>query len=172
MEDDELSDVEPSSQQEVKDPLVSTESKRKRKKKEEEEPKEEEEEDVEDDEYDLNFQLKPLQEDRQAIKALLDTFDEEQLQRYEAYRRAHLPKAQIKKMVSNYIGQSIPQSVAIIVAGVGKVFVGELTEMALSVMEERGDKGPIRPVHLREAFRRYRQSRDRIPNRGFKKRLF
>jgi transcription initiation factor TFIID subunit 11 len=60
---------------------------------------------------------------------LLDSFDDEQTHRYEAYRRAHFPKAAIRKLVHNQLGYPVPLSIGIIVAGVSKVFVGELVEL-------------------------------------------
>lgn len=68
----------------------------------------EEEEELEDDVI-----AKPSQTiGREETKALLDTFDDVTLSRYEVYRRAHLPKATMKKVVSNLVGP-IPASVAI-----------------------------------------------------------
>jgi hypothetical protein len=54
---------------------------------------------------------------REETKALLDTFDEITLSRYEVFRRAHLTKASMKKIVSNLVGP-VPASVAI-----GKCFL-------------------------------------------------
>ena len=69
---------------------------------------EEEDEALEDD-----VVAKPSQTiGREETKALLDTFDEITLSRYEVFRRAHLTKATMKKIVSNLVGP-IPASVAI-----------------------------------------------------------
>lgn len=107
--------------------------------------------------------------DRDAIRQLLDSFTPDQLHRYEAFRRAKFGKMGIKKTISAVTDHHVPHSATIVVAGVAKVFVGEITEMALDVMEEWGESGAIRPSHLREAFRRYRSVRKRIPNRLYKK---
>ncbi|KAH6563299.1 hypothetical protein BASA50_002384 [Batrachochytrium salamandrivorans] len=121
-----------------------------------------EEEGVDEEEDDAEEQMLQMPtataEDREATKALLDTFSPEQLQRYEVYRRAHLPKSSIRKYLQTVVGGIVPASVGIIVGGCGKLFVGEIVEEALSFMEELGEpeNTPIRPDHLREAFRRYR----------------
>lgn len=120
-----------------------------------------------DDNDDIVF-LK-VSEDRQAVKQLLDTFDDQQLHRYEAFRRAHFPKQAMRKMCQGILGVGVPSSIGIIVAGVSKVFVGEMTELALSVMEERGETGPILPSHLREA---YRRTKHKLPSRKCKRKLF
>ena len=55
------------------------------------------------------------------------------------------------------VGHAVPQSVAIIAAGSAKMFVGEVVELGLAVMDERKETGPLRPEHLQEAWRRYRK---------------
>ncbi|KAF9961913.1 transcription initiation factor TFIID subunit 11 [Mortierella alpina] len=111
------------------------------------------------------------------LKALLDSFSQEQLRRYEVYRRAVLSRPTVKKLVGTILNQQVTQTMAFVVAGFSKVFVGEMVERAREVMEEWGDTGAIRPDHLREAQRRYKKEeqqrgRGAQPPYGYKRRLF
>lgn len=108
---------------------------------------------------------------RHETKALLDTFDDTTLERYEVFRRAHLPKSVMRKQVSLLIGP-VPTSVAIVVSGVAKIFVGEMVEGALEVMDERKETGSVTPGALREAFRRYKKRTGTMTTKLYKHRLF
>ncbi|WFD32205.1 hypothetical protein MSPP1_003248 [Malassezia sp. CBS 17886] len=87
--------------------------------------------------------------------------DEDQLERHMASRRAALNKANVRKLVNHVLSQSVSQHIVMAASGVGKVFVGEMVELARAVQQERNETGPILPVHLYEAYRRYKLGTER-----------
>ncbi|NP_001236012.1 TBP-associated factor 11-like protein [Glycine max] len=89
------------------------------------------------------------------MQAILSQFTEEQMSRYESFRRAGFQKANMKRLLASITGtQKISVPMTIVVSGIAKMFVGEVVETARIVMKERKESGPIRPCHLREAYRR------------------
>ncbi|PVV02014.1 hypothetical protein BB560_003542 [Smittium megazygosporum] len=105
--------------------------------------------------YSIEDQYNIKRQSKFEIKRLIDSFNDDERQRYEIYRRTALSKSSIKKLVSSILNQQISQTLSFVIAGFGKVFVGEIVELALSVMDELGETGPIQPHHLREAYQRY-----------------
>ncbi|KAJ1922574.1 transcription initiation factor TFIID subunit 11 [Tieghemiomyces parasiticus] len=111
----------------------------------------------------------PSKED---LLVLMDNFSDPQQERYEAYRRSTLNKSVIKKLISSILNQSVSSELAFVVAGFGKVFIGEIVEKAREVQEQWGDEGALSPEHLREAYRRYQKDTGLIPATIYRKRRF
>ncbi|KAF9181639.1 transcription initiation factor TFIID subunit 11 [Haplosporangium sp. Z 767] len=141
-----------------------------------EDDEEEQEEEPEYTEYEWNQEASSRGRSKDELKALLDSFSEEQLQRYEVYRRSVLSRPTVKK-ARTILNQQVTQTMAFVVAGFCKVFVGEMVEKAREVMDDWGETGAIRPEHLREAQRRYKieevqRGRGVQTPYGYKRRMF
>ncbi|KYK61698.1 transcription initiation factor TFIID subunit 11 [Drechmeria coniospora] len=147
----------------------------------------EDDEDDENQEMALEEGVARTQEQKQEeirLRALLvEAFDSEQYNRYELWRAAKLSDAVVKRVVNATVSQSVPQMVSTAVKAVAKLFAGEIIESARRVqgewmaagetqaevateppsVDEEGTeremkRGPLRPDHLREAWKRYRAS--------------
>ncbi|CAI5756079.1 unnamed protein product [Candida verbasci] len=80
--------------------------------------------------------------DEEKKKLLIASFTDDQMERFEAFRRSTINKPGVKKIVNGIVGHSIPQAIAIVIAGITKSFLGEIITKAQAV-QERDDKGKL-----------------------------
>jgi transcription initiation factor TFIID subunit 11 len=98
--------------------------------------------------------------DREKMAEMLRYFTPEQMDRYECYRRSSLPKPVLRRVFQAVTGTILNPNGLIVLAAVGKLFVGELVELAREIADDEGvsDLEEIKPAHVREAHRRMEQS--------------
>ena len=65
--------------------------------------------------------------------------------------------------MQNICGSNVSQNVVIAMAGMTKVYVGEIVEGACLARGRLGEDGPLQPKHIRESVRKLRQ-KSKVPN--------
>ncbi|ERN20538.1 hypothetical protein AMTRI_Chr01g112160 [Amborella trichopoda] len=132
------------------------------------------EDEEEEEEENMDVELGKLQSgdpDKMAkMQAILSQLTEEQMSRYESFRRSGFQKATMRRLLQNIAGCPISMPMTIVMSGIAKMFVGELVETGRVVMTERNESGAIRPCHIREAYRRLKLE-GKVPRRS-RPRLF
>ncbi|KAH9397946.1 transcription initiation factor TFIID subunit 11, partial [Tyrophagus putrescentiae] len=96
---------------------------------------------------------------------LVSHFSKEQLERYEVFRRSKFSKNLIRKIyffqvIKDTLNLTISERFAVALAGIAKVYVGQIVEAGLDFMEEKNETGPLKPKHIREAERRIKRLTD------------
>lgn len=76
----------------------------------------------------------PLSEDDKK-KLLITSFTEEQMDKFEAYRRMAVNRPGVKKICNGVLNHSIPQNMAIVLAGLSKLFLGDIITKAFEIQE-------------------------------------
>lgn len=119
----------------------------------------------------------------------MDNLSEEQLKRYERFRRVGLARPVMEKLMQRIFDQRVNTTSVIVAAGIAKVFVGELVEGARVVMEEEiraqlelslmetdeleeavitaMENRPLEPFHIIESHRRMKHESFSAPHSLF-----
>ncbi|CDO92063.1 unnamed protein product [Kluyveromyces dobzhanskii CBS 2104] len=85
----------------------------------------------------INNMPRPRELDETELKKLfMSRLDEEQMNRYEVFKRTSLAKNQIKKISGVVTNQTVANNINLLLGGVGKIFVGEIVEKALDIKEK------------------------------------
>lgn len=108
-----------------------------------------------------------LAEDEQ--KALLiSSFTEEQMERFEAYRRMAVNKAGVRKVCNGILGNTMPQNIAVVMAGLSKQLLSEIITLAFEI-QERDNKAQLildideKKKRKRESIKKLAQGDDSLP---------
>lgn len=99
---------------------------------------------------------------------LVSALSDKQLDQYEIFRRSTLPRASVKRLMQSISGTTIPPNAVIAMAGITKVYVGEIVEMACQAREKLNETGPLQPKHIREAVRLLRM-KGSVPSTKYKR---
>ena len=76
------------------------------------------------------------QSHREQMQLLISAFSNEQQDQYEIFRRSTFPKSSIRRIMQSMCSTNIPQNAVIAMAGITKVYVGEVVEAACQVSTE------------------------------------
>lgn len=68
-------------------------------------------------------------------RLLLSNFTEEQMEKYEAYRRVTINKPGVKKVCNSVLGYSLPQNIVVVLAGLSKLLLSEVITRAYEVQQ-------------------------------------
>ena len=114
--------------------------------------------DADDDE--LEDRLERRKQENSKLGERYDEFlrcaTDEQLERFEHYKRSRFPRAAMRKLMTEVLGNSSERG-AVVLASVAKMFVGEMVEISREQMTAAGEEGAIQPHHLRQAYRKMRE---------------
>ena len=102
------------------------------------------------------------------MQLLVSAFSNDQEDQYEIFRRSTFPKSTIRKLMQSVCTGSVPQNAVIAMAGVAKVYVGEIVEAACQARDAMNEEGPLQPKHIREATRKLRKL-GKVPNGRYKR---
>ncbi|KAG7834998.1 hypothetical protein KL943_002313 [Ogataea angusta] len=120
---------------------------------------------IDAEEISINMNLNQRQQ------LLLENMDAEQINRYEYFRRTNLNTGGIKKLVNMAIGYNVGTDFAKILAGVGKVFVGEVVEKAKEVQKRQNSARVEEQLEYKRKLKRYENELAELDNETKRRKL-
>ena len=96
---------------------------------------------------------RPLTEDEKR-RLLITSFTEDQMERFEAYRRMTVNKPGVKKVCNSVLGHSIPQNIAVVMAGLSKLLLGDIITRAFEVQERENKAQLILDIEAKKRSKR------------------
>ena len=87
----------------------------------------------------------------QKLAAALKMMSPSERHRFEHFCRSRFSLSAIKQLLADLHGVKSTPTMAVVVAGLAKLYVGEIVETARSAMEAHGEVGAIQPRHARGA---------------------
>lgn len=83
-----------------------------------------------------HLKTKSVLTEEERRRLVMSSFSSDQMDRFEAYRRTTINKPGVKKVCNGVLGHSIPQNIAVVLAGISKLFVSEIITKAFEVQEK------------------------------------
>jgi transcription initiation factor TFIID subunit 11 len=96
-------------------------------------------------------------DDEAQKRLIISLFTEDQMDRFESYRRMRVNKPGVKKVCSGVLGHSVAQNVAVVLAGLLKLLLGEIITRAMECQERDHKARLIADIDLKK-----RQKRDEL----------
>eukprot|EP00210_Caulerpa_lentillifera_P003114 g2976.t1 len=101
--------------------------------------------------------------------AVLANLDDRELDRYEAYRRSCLPRSKMRKLLMSLSSLQVhDDKILIVICSLAKMFVGQLIQESRRLAGSVGESGPLRPEHVRKAFKLLETQGRRLRRRSSK----
>ena len=75
-------------------------------------------------------------------RLLIANFTDDQMERFEAYSRLTVNKPGVMKICNGIVGHTIPQIIAVVMAGISKLFLGDIITKAFEI-QKRDYKGQL-----------------------------
>lgn len=77
----------------------------------------------------------PVLNEEEKKRLIISSFTDEQMDKFESYRRMTVNKAGVKKVCNGVLGHLIAQNIAVVLAGLSKLFLGEIITRAMEIQQ-------------------------------------